>query len=89
MPFQSFARLRGEGLRGPDANNQGYHQLIEMKLCVSQDGHESMLDAKFESGSFCSFGDMTSQNFPLKRGTSHKIRIFIPGNGFNFDRVES
>ena len=25
----------GGGLRGPDAKNQGYHQPIEMKLCMS------------------------------------------------------
>ena len=29
---------------------------------------KSMSDAKFESGTFSSFGDMTSQNFPLKKG---------------------
>ena len=66
-------------LRGPDAKNQGYHQLIEMKLCMSQYSYESMPDAKFEIGSFSGFGDVTSQNFPLKRGTSYKIRIFTPG----------
>ena len=38
-----------------------------------------MPDAKFEPGSFSSFGDMTSQNFPLKKGTSHQIQLFIPG----------
>ena len=52
---------------------QGYHQSIEMKLCMSQYSHESMPDANFESGSFSNFGDM-------KRGTSHKIRIFTLGN---------
>ena len=25
------------------------------------------------------FGDMTSQNFPRKKGTSHEIRLFTPG----------
>ena len=50
-----------------------------MKLCMSQYNHESMPDVKFESGSFSSFGDMTSQKFPLKRGTSHKIRTLTPG----------
>ena len=78
-PFQSFARP-GEGLRGPDTNNQGYHQPIEMKVCVSS--HESMPDTEFESDSFSCFGDMKSQNFSLKRRTSHKIQIFmtfIPG----------
>ena len=37
-----------------------------MKLCMNQYSHESMPDAKFESGSFSSVGDMTSQIFPLK-----------------------
>ena len=58
----------GGGLRGPDVKIQGYHQLIEMKLCMSQYSHESMPGSKFECGSFSSFGDMTSQSFPLKRG---------------------
>ena len=42
--------------------------------------------AKFESGSLSSFGDMTSQNFPLKKGMNHRIRTFtpLPENGFNF-----
>ena len=46
---------------------------------MSQYSHESMPDAKFESGSCSTFGDMMSQSVPLKRGTSHKIRIFTPG----------
>ena len=33
--------------------------------------HKSIADAKFESGSSSSFGDMTSQMFPRKKGTSH------------------
>ena len=49
-----------------------------MKLCTSQYSHESMPDAKFESGSFSSFGDMTSQKFPLKRGTVIKFRYLPP-----------
>ena len=39
---------------------------------------------KFESGNLSSFGDMTSQNFPLKKGMNHRIRIITPENGFNF-----
>ena len=56
--------------------NQGYHQPIEMKLCVSHYSHKRMPDSKFESGSFSISGDMTSQNFPLQKGTSHRIWIF-------------
>ena len=37
-----------------------------------------MFDTKFESGSFSSFGNMTSQNLPLKNGESHRIQIFTP-----------
>ena len=40
--------------------------------------HKSIPDAKFEVDSSFSFGDMTSQNFPRKKGTSHQIRLFIP-----------
>ena len=32
-------------------------------------GHKSIPDAKFESDSSSSFGDMTSQHFPQKNGT--------------------
>ena len=41
--------------------------------------HKSIPDAKFESDSSSSFGDMTSQNFPRNKGTSHEIRLFTPG----------
>ena len=41
--------------------------------------HKSILHAKFEADSSSSFGDMTSQNFPWKKGTSHQIRVFTPG----------
>ena len=81
-----FSRSPSPGgwLSGPDAKNQRYHQPIEMTLCVS---HESIPDAKFESGSFSSFGDMTSQNVPLKRGTSRKIGYLSSENGFNSEKI--
>ena len=41
--------------------------------------HKSIPDAKFEVDRFFSFGDMTSQNFPQKKGTSHPIQLFTPG----------
>ena len=46
--------------------------------------YESILGAKFEVDSSFSFGDMTSQNFPQKKGMSHPIRLFTRENGFNF-----
>ena len=38
-----------------------------------------MPDTKFESGAFSIFGVMTSQSFPVKKGTSHRIPVFTPG----------
>ena len=49
-------------------------------------GYKSIPDAKFELGSSSSFGDMTSQNCPQKKGMSHQIRLFTPENGFKFFR---
>ena len=46
------------------------------------DSHKSIPDAKFEDDSSSSFGDMTSQNFPQKKGTSHQIRPFTPRKRF-------
>ena len=36
-----------------------------------------MPDAKFESGSFSSFRDMMSQNFPLKRGFMFRFVVLF------------
>ena len=41
--------------------------------------YKSIPYAKFEVDSSFSFGDMTSQNFRQKKGTSHPIRLFTPG----------
>ena len=49
-----------------------------MKFGMSHYGHKSIPDAKFESATFSSFGDMTSQIFPQKKRTSHEIRLFTP-----------
>ena len=46
---------------------------------MSHYDHKSIPDAKFEADSSSSFGDMTSQNFPWKKGTSNEIRLFTPG----------
>ena len=49
-----------------------------------------MSDAKFESGTFSTFGDMTSQGFLLKKGTSHRIRYkkYLPSeNRFNSKKM--
>ena len=62
-----------------DAKNQGYHQPIDTKFCMNHYNQKNMSDANFESGNFVSFRDIMSQSFPLKKGTSHQVRIFIPG----------
>ena len=49
---------------------------------MSHYSHKSMPDAKFESGSFSFFGDMESQNFPLKKGMSDRIPQEILGLTF-------
>ena len=41
--------------------------------------HKSIPHANFEADSSSSFGDNASQNFHQKKGTSHQIRLFIPG----------
>ena len=43
---------------------------------MSYYSHKSIPPTKFEADSSSSFGDMTSQNFPWKKGTSHQIRLF-------------
>ena len=54
-----------------------------MKFFMSHYSYKSMAGAKFESSSFSSFGDMMSQNFPLKKGASHGNRTFTPGKCVN------
>ena len=51
---------------------------------MSHYGHKSIPDAKLESGSSASFGDMASQNVPRKKGTSHQIRLFTPEKRVKF-----
>ena len=46
---------------------------------MSHYGHKSIPNAKFESDSSSSFGEMTSENFPRKKGASHKTGLFTPG----------
>ena len=69
---------------GPDAKDQGDHQPIEIKFGMRHYSHKSMPDAKFEPGSCSSFGDMTSQNFPLKKGTIIEFLYLPPESGFKF-----
>ena len=76
------------GLRGSDAKNQGWHPPIEMKLCMSHYSHKTIPDAKFEAGGSSSFGDMTSQNFPLKKKRVIRLGYLPPENEFNFKRNE-
>ena len=54
-----------------------------MKLCMSYYRHESIPDAKYEADSPSSFEDMTSQNFPWKKGTVIKFGYLPPENELN------
>ena len=58
-----------------------------MKLGMSHYDHKSIPDAKLEFDGSSSFGDMTSQNFSQKKGTSHQIRLFTPENRFRFKKM--
>ena len=71
------------GVQGPDARNQGYHQQIEMKLCLSHYSHTSMSDAKFECGICTIFWDMASQNFLWRRERVIEFGYLPLKNGFN------
>ena len=46
---------------------------------MSRYDHKSVPDAKFQCSSSSSFEELTSQNLPGKKGTSHQIRLFTPG----------
>ena len=49
--------------------------------------YKSIPDAKFEVDSSFSFGDMTSQNFPQKKGPVIRFDYLPPENGFNFKKT--
>ena len=76
-PAFSVRQARG-GLRGLDAKNQGQHQPIEIKLCISHYIYKSIPHEKSKVDRSYNLGDMTSQNYPRKKGTSHIIRLFTP-----------
>ena len=69
------ARGGGGGAQRPGCQKSRLTS-IDMKLCMSHYIHKSIPHAKLEADSSSSFGDMTSQNFPWKKGTSHQIRLF-------------
>ena len=79
-PIRPGLSSRSPGPEGSEA------QMPKIKVTINR-LKLNLANAKFEFGSFSTFGDMTSQNFPLKRGTSHKIRIFTLENGFNFQKL--
>ena len=53
-----------------------------MELGMSYYNQKSIPDANFKPGSSSRFGDMTSQIFRRKKGTSHQIRLFTLKNEF-------
>ena len=78
MHFRQCACTKEVQEKGSDTKNQSYHQPIKIKFCMIHYSYQSIPDAKFESCRFSIFGDTTSQNFPLKKGTSHQIRVLTP-----------
>ena len=60
-----------------------------MKFGMSHYDHKSIPDAKFESDSSSSFGDMTSQKISLgRRERVMKFGYLPPENGFSFKKNE-
>ena len=49
--------------------------------------YKSIPTAKFEVDSFSSSEDMTSQNFPWKKGTSREIWLFTPKTVSTFSKM--
>ena len=49
--------------------------------------YKSIPDAKFEVDSSFSFGDMTSQNFPQKKGRVIRFDYLPPENGLNLKKT--
>ena len=58
-----------------------------MKFGMSHYGNKSIPNAKFESDSFSSFGDMTSQNSLRRREQVMKFGYLTPENEFNFKKM--
>ena len=56
----------------------GSWQGFSTRVCMSHCNYKSMPDAKFESGSLSSFGDMMSLTFALNKGMSHQIQLCTP-----------
>ena len=54
---------------------------------MSHYSDKSIPGEKFECGNFSSFGDMTSQIFPQKKGRVVKFGYLPPENGFNFKKL--
>ena len=46
-----------------------------MKLCMSRCSHKSIPDARFEADISSNFGDITSQNFPVKEAAVNLSNI--------------
>ena len=74
---------------GPGGGSEDWMPKIKVtvEIKMSRYSHKNVPDAKFEFGSFSSFGDMTSQNFPLKKGQVFAFGYLSPENGFNFKKM--
>ena len=75
------------GLRGLDSKNQGYHQLIKMKLCIRNYNHKSMSGAKFESCSFSIFFRYDVTKFLSEEGNKSSNSAIYPWKmGLTFEK---
>ena len=59
-------------------SHQFFKKFEDLEDILSHYSHKSMADAKFESGSFSSFGDMTSQKFPSEEGNQSSNSSIYP-----------
>ena len=57
---------------------QAYGPALSQSDFSIQKSKYSILDAKLESSSSSSFGDMTLPNFPWKKRTNHQVGVFTP-----------
>ena len=70
----------GRGAFWPGLRKQGYGYRINLKFATNSGMNDTSTHAKFEVIGCPTFKDMTSQKFPLLKGTSHHDSIFTAPN---------
>ena len=84
-----LSRSPGQGAHRPRCKTHSYHQLIEMKFCMSHYRHKTIPEEKFVFGSFPILEyDVT--NIPLSRSERViEFRYLSPENGSKFKKKMS